>query len=136
MHSTLGANSREVELCELELKDLMFEEGSGLKRIEKRCLYRCSLKHVILPARVWFVAGNVFAQSCEFVLAGTEKCFEFRGWRWWRTKRKGMGVAHNFDRETVPSAPRASAPLPKTPPKRMGDASLAALAVDSAKGRM
>jgi hypothetical protein len=65
--------------CE-SLSLISFESNSGLKRIEPRALGGTSVRSIVIPSTVCFIASNAFDPECQISLLDCSSCPEFERW--------------------------------------------------------
>jgi hypothetical protein len=59
------------------LSSISFESNPGLKRIEARALNGTSVRSVVIPSTVCFIASNAFHPECQISFLDGSSCPEF-----------------------------------------------------------
>jgi hypothetical protein len=65
--------------CE-SLSSITFESNSRLKRIDARALQNTSLRSVVIPPTVCYIACNAFPEDCQISVFGCNLCPELDRW--------------------------------------------------------
>jgi hypothetical protein len=77
MIEILGSSS--FSSCK-SLSSISFESNSQLKRIEARALNGTSVRSVVIPSTVCFIASNAFHPECQISFLDGSSCPEFERW--------------------------------------------------------